>query len=134
MPFSSRTIEKTLQGVFIGLVRHIIPGMNDNEAAAKYHNKLDGVDEIKQAILKRINNIYPKSYEYASEWIDEVSEEWQAMAEEYGDDFVYYHKDKPCLLNSEENNEVTERFPLILNSLRNVETVSNVYIKSRFEE
>ncbi|MGN0182501.1 MAG: helicase-related protein [Candidatus Ornithomonoglobus sp.] len=133
-PFSSRSIEKTLQGVFIGLVRHIIPGMNDNGAAAQYYDELEGVDEIKKAMLKRIHDIYPASDEYAAEWIDDVSKEWQALAEEYGDDFMYYSKDKPCLLNSEDNNEVTERFPLILNSLRNVEKVSNIYIKSRFEE
>ena len=129
-PFSSRSIEKTIQGIFIGLVRHLISGLNSNDSASLFRADLEGVAQIKDEIAYRIEQIYPIAKSYAEECLDAVADEWQSIAEDYGDKLVYYQQDKPSLLNSEEDSEIAQRFALILNSLRNVEPLCNVYISN----
>lgn len=131
-PFSTRAIEKALHCVFIALVRHTVSGMQANEAACNFRADRAGVESVKEFILKRVRSIYPTSEKIAEEWLDAVISEWEYIAINNPDTLVYYSYNEEYLSLLISNvNERTIDFPLTLNSLRNVEESSNVYLKYR---
>lgn len=128
-PFSHRSIEKGLHSVFIALVRHMVPGMENNNAAANFSETNSTVKEIYDYLLNRIKIIQPDSYGYAKHYLDSVIDSW---CEQAGQNLVYNNKLMgrqtghfiSLLISAEED---TGDLP-VLNSVRNVENSSNVFI------
>lgn len=130
-PFSARAIEKALHSVFIALVRLSIPEMSSNDAASKFRMSLNGIDEIMDFIFARVRDVQPQSLSFAREWLTAVAEEWERLAKINHDTLVYKSSGNALsLLNSAEN-DFKLPFPAVLNSLRNVEASSNIFIQRR---
>ena len=128
-PYSMRSIEKALHGIFVGMVRHSIPEMRRNQDAANFSAHMPQVSRIKEFILKQINDIYPQAFEIASEYLDFICDEWHELAKK-NKSLVYFDKTSICLLHAAEE-DIESDFPSVLNSLRNVDPSSKIYIKTR---
>ncbi len=129
-PFSDRSIEKGLHAVFIALVRHLVPGMEKNDDATKFADRHPVVKEIYDYILNRVEIIQPDAYDYAESCLNDVISWWANKA---GQNLVYDNKKKGknaskylSLLQSAEDDPDDMA---ILNSVRNVENSSNIYIE-----
>lgn len=127
-PFSSRSIEKGLHSVFIALIRHLIPGMENNDGAALFTKSSARIEVLKEYLLSRIADIQPDSLQYSKDYLDAFIEYWDQNTQS----LVYDKKKKGrqaesfiSLLASAENG--SEDFS-VLNSVRNVENSSNVYV------
>ncbi len=128
-PFSQRSIEKGLHSVFIALVRHLVPGMEHNDSASKFSESNRTVQEINRYLLTRIKAIQPDAYGVAKDYLKAVMEAW---SDSIGQKLVYNNKLKgkfasqymSLLVSAEED---SGDLP-VLNSVRNVENSSNVFI------
>lgn len=129
-PFSARAVEKSLHCIFITLVRHKVANMSSNSGAANFRENLSGVSEIKEYILKRVQDIMPDAVHFASEWLDCTSSTWEELALTNPDTLFYQSKTGVSLLFSFQD-ETSLPFPTTLNSLRNVEDTANIYLASR---
>ena len=132
-PFSARAIEKAIHCVFIIMLRLSEPLLCANDYAVNFRANDPCVEKVKQFILERIARIHPDAVEGAGEYIDDIAQRWEALAEENPDTLVYYKRNQEgvCnLLTSGEQGSILN-FPATLNSLRNVEPSSNVFIQER---
>ncbi len=128
-PFSHRSIEKGLHSVFIALVRHLVPGMEQNDGASKFSENDRTVREICRYLLERIRAIQPDASDDAENYLDHVIQIWSDAAEQQ---LVYNNKLKgrsaaqylSLLVSAEED---PDELP-VLNSVRNVENTCNIYI------
>ena len=122
-------MEKALPCVFVAMVRNSIPEYSANNRAAWFKSNNDKVINIINFILNRVKSIHPSSYHIAKEILDDPCSAWDYMSENYPD-LCYVSdcsKSTPLLVSAE--NLVNFEFPPILNSLRNVEQSSNIYIE-----
>lgn len=129
-PFSMRSIEKGLHSVFIALVRHLVPDMANNDNAGRFSARDAKVQKIKQYLIERIQIIQSQSAREAKVYLEEFIGYWHTLAS--SNPLVYDRKRKGAnarryvsLLIPAEEGEGD--FP-ILNSVRNVENSSNVFI------
>ena len=128
-PFSQRSIEKGLHSVFIALVRHLVAGMEHNDTASKFSESDRTVQEIYRYLLARIKAIQPDAYSFAKDYLNAVIESW---SDSVGQKLVYNNKLKgkfasqymSLLVSAEED---SGDLP-VLNSVRNVENSSNIFI------
>ena len=127
-PFSMRSIEKGLHAVFIALVRHLVPGMSSNDSARLFNANNSKVREIEEYLLNRIKEIQPVALDGAIAFLEDFKYAWMNA----GSSLVYDARKKGrvageyiSLLQSSENDN--EDFT-VLNSVRNVESSSNVFI------
>lgn len=128
-PFSQRSIEKGLHSVFIALVRHLVPGMEHNDDASRFSENHCVVQEIYSYLLERIKAIQPDAYAVAKDYLNAVIESW---SDSVGQKLVYDNKLKgrnasqymSLLVSAEEE---SGDLP-VLNSVRNVENSSNIFI------
>ena len=132
-PFSIRAIEKAIHCVFIIMLRLSVKTLNANDSAVNFRIEDKYVDSVKSFIIKRVNSINPSTAEYAEQWITRVAERWDELAQENPNTLVYYkYNQAGCcnlLVAGEQGSELD--FPATLNSLRNVEPSSNVFIQER---
>jgi hypothetical protein len=127
-PCSERALEKALHCIFVSMVRlTTIWGGNDSAVYFKLNNI--EVNRIKEYILRRVKEIKPNAEEFALKYLSDICDAWEELAKDYPN-LHYFHKDKPSLLSSAEEGAELD-FPTILNSLRNVEPSSNVYVQGR---
>jgi len=131
-PFSKRTIEKALHSVLIALVRHKIQSLALNNQAGNFTRLSGEVEELCKLILSRIESIDSDIYEFAVEYLDDYIHRWIHLANTYGDRLVY-DKSKSTnqnvvglLISEDESDE--SALPCTLNSLRNIEKTSSVYV------
>ena len=131
-PFSQRSIEKGLHAVFIALVRHLVAGMAPNNAARKFSERDSTVREIFKYLLERVRAIQPDACSYAESYLKDVIKIWSNYTHRT---VVYNNKlmgqnaaQYISLLTSAEDN--IGDLP-VLNSVRNVESGSNVFIDSK---
>lgn len=130
-PFSSRVLEKTLHAVFIALVRHKLDNLSSNSDARNFRADIEGVVEIKKFLLEQVKVHNEDAYTYAKDYLEFFINLWEKYAIENSNTFVYVdYNNGICLLNS---GEMANKLPIppTLNSLRNVEQNSNVYIARR---
>jgi len=131
-PFSARALEKAVHCAFIFMLRLTEPSLGANENAVNFKSDDPRVIKVKEFILERIRSVYPNGVSDAEEWLTAVADAWEQLAEDNPDTLVYksYGDGKYSLLFSGEQEESSE-FPATLNSLRNVEPSSNVFICER---
>lgn len=131
-PFSARAVEKAIHCVFIIMLRLSEPLLGANGDAVNFRASDPCVGRVKEFILERIRSIYPNGVSDAEEWLTDVADSWEGLAKDNPDTLVYksYNSGKYSLLISGEQ-EVSIEFPATLNSLRNVEPSSNVFIQER---
>lgn len=131
-PFSARAIEKALHCVFIIMLRLTEPNLGANEYARNFRANDESVKKAMSFILDRVKNIHKYNYDMAYNWLCSIATEWERMALENPDTLVYNATSNGnySLLISGEQEEYYE-FPPTLNSLRNVEPSSNVFVQER---
>jgi len=117
-PYSIRSLERGLHAVFITLIRHLIPSMKLNSAAAKFSTSLESLDEIKEMIIKRIRYVDEKEEGAAQQLLDDIINKWSFLTESYNE-LYYYKSDANSILSAAEDRN-QEIFPT-MNSLRNID-------------
>lgn len=123
-PFSDRARDRGLHTLFITLCRYLIGGLGPNSGASRFRRDLRGVDEVIRYILDRVSVIDPEECEAVSEELERIADEWEAKAE--NDSLVYWdNRNKKCSLLKPDLD--VDRFRT-MNSMRNVEPSSNIYI------
>ena len=128
-PFSVRAMEKALHCIFVALIRLTIPELSANESARYFQADSADVIKIQKYILQRVGEIMPKNIISAEEMLIAFAEDWAEVASENSNTLCYKsYTGSPSLLSSaEEDSELG--LPKILNSLRNVDPVVNIYFK-----
>lgn len=131
-PFSARAIEKAIHCVFIIMLRLSEPLLGANEDAVNFRSNDICVKKVREFIIDRVRDVYPYGVTDAERWLTEIADSWEQLAKENPDTLVYksYNDGKCSLLISGEQEEGVD-FPATLNSLRNVESSSNVFIQER---
>ena len=130
--YSPRAIEKALHCAMMAIIRHTIPKYNSNENACRFtRNDKDDV-QVKQCILKHVGEIEPRIMGYAEEWLDYYMDCWDELTENLPNKLVFsdYHNEDVALFRSA-GNQIGSDIPSILNSVRNVEPVANIYFVKR---
>jgi hypothetical protein len=132
-PFSARAIEKAIHCVLIIMLRLSAPLLSANDQAVNFRASDPYVDKVKHFILERIARIYPDAVCKAEEYIDSITRQWETLAYENPATLVYFKRNQEgtcnLLISGEQGAELD--FPATLNSLRNVEPSSNVFIQER---
>lgn len=134
-PYASRTLEKALHAVFVILIRHQIQDLQKDGDACNFRAERDDVQTILDELLTRIQRQSPESYEYAADLLEDFAVCWEDAAIKKGKHFRYTLanrslEDTDILLTSAEKAEYTI-FPPTMNSMRSVDTQSNVYLMKR---
>lgn len=134
-PYACRAMDKALHCVFTALVRHLCPELRENKSAARFRGTSSEIRKIRDALLSLIEERSEETASYAEEILDAFIDLWHQAAIERGDHFQYQ------LLNKSENDTdalliPAERsddaaFPPTMNSMRNVDTQSGVFLKRR---
>lgn len=133
-PFSERARDRGLQALFVTLCRYLIPGMSGNEAAGKFMPDLDGVTELEDEIVAYVASIDPQEADQTREELDEMITEWGNRVEDAQSkqrSLLYWSwpLTRDSLLRPDTDfSDEGWRFR-VMNSLRNVEPSSSVYIK-----
>lgn len=130
--YSPRAIEKALHCAFVAIIRHTVPKYNSNKSAYKFRKNDKEIENIKQIILKRVREVEPHIADFAEEWLDYYLECWDKLVETLPASLVFYdyHNEDVSLFRSADNHTGSE-IPSILNSVRNVETSSDIYFTKR---
>ncbi len=125
-PFSNMAREKALHAVLVSLVRQFIPEMKDEESAGNIKSKKEEIYKLVDKILKRIEIVDKEEIDSAKKDLDQIIEHWDKITD--GNNLSYSKKDKKHLLvRTDEANTSTDGF-ITLNSMRNVDTSSNIYV------
>ena len=125
-PFSSMAREKALHAVLISLARQFIPEMKDEKGAGRIKDKKDEIYKLVNKILQRIKIVDEEELQKAKEELDDIIEKWDKITDGYN--LTYSQKDtKKLLVRTDEANNSTSGF-ITLNSMRNVDTASNIFV------
>ena len=130
--YSPRAIEKALHSAMMAIIRHTISKYNPNEGASRFDRDDNNIQNIKEQIIKRVNDIEPWQAEYAEEWLDYYLDCWKELCDSIPDRLVFsdYHDEDKALLRSGENQNGSD-IPTVLNSVRNVESSVSIYFTKR---
>lgn len=123
-PYSDRARDRGLHTAFVLLCRYLVDGLAPNSAAAKFRRNLPGVEAIVNYIVDRVNIVDGRESPAVSVELEQIAEEWEERA--ILGNLVYWddHNKKRSLLKPDLEED---RFRA-MNSMRNVEPSSNVYI------
>lgn len=125
-PFSCAAREKALHAVLISLVRQFIPEMNEEYGASKIKEKKEDIYLIAEKILKRVAIVDEEEFIKTKEDINSIIEYWDEISD--GMNLTYTKSNsKKLLIRTDETSNNTIGF-VTLNSMRNVDTTSNVFI------
>jgi len=137
-PYSYRAVEKALHAVYVALIRHKVRELRANDAAKDYRTSNTQAKAIKQFILERIQSIDATALSYAGECIENFEAIWEESAKRIAGNFCYSlrgeNPNNKYTLLVEAEKENLSVFPSTLNTLRNVDTSSNVFIINRERE
>lgn len=130
--YSPRAVEKALHCAMMAVVRHTVPKYNPNLSACLFRRDDKEVEQIKQAILRRVEQIEPRIRYYAEECLNYYLDCWAGLAESLPNKLVFadYRNEDVALYRSADNQSGSD-IPTILNSVRNVEPVANVFFIKR---
>ena len=134
-PYACRTMDKALHSVFVALIRHQCPVLRENKAAAKFRQNDPDVQRIYRELLELIELRSDETARYARSILDDFIQQWHVEAMLKGSHFQYTllnksENDTDVLLIPAERSE-NAQFPPTMNSMRNVDTQSGVYLKTR---
>lgn len=134
-PFSCRALDKALHAAFVILIRHRIPTLSANNSAHWFRSSRPEVRQIREAILNVVEKNAPDHAIYAREALDNFIEAWNQLATYKGAAFQYALLDgmtdrRDALLVPAET-YTAQLLPPTLNSMRNVDTGSGVYLITR---
>lgn len=134
-PYACRALEKALHAVFVILIRHQIRDLREDTDACNFRTGRADVQAILGKILTRIQQQSPETYDYAKDLLDNFILQWEDEAIRKRKHFRYtlancLPDNTDVLLTSAEQGD-DALFPPTMNSMRNVDTQSNVYLMER---
>ncbi|WP_213997440.1 helicase-related protein [Tepidanaerobacter syntrophicus] len=128
-PFAARAVDKALHSVYIALLRHLVEGMADNEGAGRFEPDNKDVKQLEEYIFDRIARVDRGELPYAKEHLAQFKKLWEYYAKTKDLVYTSYTTGESFpLLQSAEGVNITN-LPSTLNSLRNVDRQSNIYIE-----
>ncbi len=134
-PYACRTMDKALHAVFVTLVRHLYPELRGNTDASKFRKSNPMVQRIRTELLQLIRNRSAETAEYAVDILDDFIDLWDDTAVRKGKHLQYQLLNKTdqttdaLLVPAERSDD--SLFPPTMNSMRNVDTQSGVFLKRR---
>ncbi|MBR6954000.1 MAG: hypothetical protein IKH77_03020 [Clostridia bacterium] len=134
-PYACRTLDKALHAVFVTMIRHLCPDLSKNQDASKFRESSQAVRSIRDDLIALIRLRSSETADYAEEILDEFIYMWDRAAALRGSHFQYQllnrsENDTDALLIPAERSD-DAAFPPTMNSMRNVDTQSGVYLKRR---
>lgn len=134
-PYACRTMDKALHSVFVALIRHLCPELRSNASASLFRGTNPEVRKIRTRLLALIEARSEETASYAEDILDTFIELWHQAAVEHGSHLQYQllnksENDTDALLIPAERSE-NAAFPPTMNSMRNVDTQSGVFLKRR---
>jgi len=134
-PYACRALEKALHAVFVILVRHQIRDLREDADACNFRAGRADVQAILKKILSRVQQQSPETYSYAEDILENFISQWEDEAVRKRKHFRYtlsncLADNTDVLLTSAEQGD-SALFPPTMNSMRNVDTQSNVYLMER---
>lgn len=127
-PFSDRAREKALDAVFISLCRHLIDQLRADDAADNFNESIGQLEEIKDYIIEHVEEVEASEVNDVLNELNNINEKWQRFSNIESNKFYRVYREgngKPLLKSSEsESGEF-----LVMNSMRNVDYESNVYLE-----
>ena len=129
-PFSCMSREKALHAVLISLARQFIPEMREELGAGRIKDKKEEIYKYAEKILKRVKIVDEEELEQARKDLDQIIEHWDEITD--GTNLTYSKNDdrrglKKLLIRNDETSSAAGGF-ITLNSMRNVDTSSNIFI------
>ncbi len=127
-PFSSMARDKALHAILISLARQFIPEMKEEKGAGKIKEKIEEIYTLADRILKRIEIVDKEETEQAKKDLEKIIEKWEQITD--GENLTYSYSsngEKHLLIRTDENENSTNGF-ITLNSMRNVDTTSNIFV------
>ncbi|SMF33576.1 helicase-related protein [Paenibacillus barengoltzii] len=128
-PFSVRARERALHAVYISMCRFLISSLRQRDSAGNYDMTDPRLREIEDFLLERARVIAPNEEEVDETvaHLEEIKYRWFSSIVNKKMDYDQYGANKtvPLLKNTDEEEGV---FPT-LNSMRNVDRQSNLYIE-----
>lgn len=124
-PFSERARDRALQAVFVTLCRNSIQELAENDDARNFRKDLPGVSDIIDQIVAYAGRIDPQEATDVRVELDEIADVWQHVAE--SDRSLCYEDRRKPVRSLLKDDTDTSRFRT-MNSMRNVEASSNVFI------
>lgn len=134
-PYACRTMDKALHSVFVALVRHLCPKLSRNADADKFRKNAAAIQQLRNDLLHMIGQRSEETVDYAEAILDDFIEQWHEAAVTKSGHFQYQllnksENDTDALLIPAERSE-NAVFPPTMNSMRNVDTQSGVFLKRR---
>lgn len=126
-PYSDRCRDKGLAAVFIGLCRYLDPDLRENTSMDRFIPGSRIQRQVTDIILRRAETIYPGN----SEILDEIRDEIDDIAENWEERMAsckYYFKYNDASASLIQPDISDDPFAM-MNSMRNVDHVSNVYMR-----
>ena len=134
-PYACRTMDKALHSVFVALVRHLCPELSRNANADKFRKNAVAIQQLRNDLIHMIGQRSEETVDYAEAILDDFIEQWHEAAVTRRGHFQYQllnksENDTDALLIPAERSE-NAVFPPTMNSMRNVDTQSGVFLKRR---
>lgn len=137
-PFSARARDRVLHSVIISLIRLHIERMSANKTAAGITSITDEeIAEIKKTILHRIDQVEPDACDGTEIEIDRIIDFWKEQAADGLLSYtipIYKKADQKRLMAVYGDDYVNEGELETLNSMRDVEATSTMYLWDENEE
>lgn len=133
-PFSDRARDRGLHALYVSLVRYLVPGMLWNGNASRFNPDEHEVKEIRRYIEKYVERVDPDELKAVSSELSDIENEWSELITKYNGQLVYKlppsSQDQDStgqgqLLEADTNEESRFR---TMNSMRNVDAQSNIYL------
>lgn len=125
-PFSDRARERALHAVYISLCRQLVDGLKSNDDAKNFNIASDEISDLEKYIREYAKHVDPEEYDDTVKDLIEIKETWSNLA---SDNLIYSKcnniEGQPLLKNDAD--ELGEY--ATLNSMRNVDVQSNLYLE-----
>jgi hypothetical protein len=129
-PYSSRARDRALHAVFVSLVRHLVPGMLDNDAAGRFRAADPAAAAIAGELKARIAAIEkdPADVAAAQAHVDRIAGNWETQATASRGNLEYQGDPDSSLLVHFDNYNPSNPGFATMNNMRNVDAPAGVYL------
>ena len=128
-PFSARALDRALHAVYIGLCRQLIVKYRENSSAGNFNEDDKDLMNVEDFILDKVKSIDFNNSGEVSKNLNTIKKEWTQQASEGSLMYSPYgSKDNTDVKTLLKSNQEDDGIFLTLNSMRNVDEQSSIYI------
>ena len=125
-PFSDRSRDRALHTVFIMLCRYLVDGLAPNQAASKFDSSSEQVSAVVDYILDYVKKVDPDELDNVKYELECIIGIWEERCGEAN--LVYKDRANGDRANQLLENDVSGGLFATMESMRNVEASSNIYL------